>query len=384
AEKALTDLVPAATAQARRRAGELQSLSGHPITAADWQYYNEKLRQQRIHVSDKDLRPYFELNRVLNDGVFFAAHKLYGLTFKPRTDIPVYHPDIKVFEVFDQDGSSLALLYLDYYQRSSKSGGAWEDVFLAQNAMTGDKPVVFNVTNFQKPAPGQPTLLSFDDVTTMFHEFGHALHSMFSKVPYPSLAGTNVPRDWAEYPSQFNEHWATDPTVLANYARHFRTGAPMPAALMAKVKAAGSFNQGYDTTEYLSASLLDLAWHTIPLDGAPAADKVDVFEKAALHRFQVDLPEVPPRYRSTYFNHIWEEGYQSGYYAYLWSEMLDDDTFYWFKAHGGLTRENGQRYRDKILSQGNSLDVAQLYRNFMGREPSVEPLLIERGLKPAH
>lgn len=384
AEKLLTDLVPAATARAREEAAKLQRVAdaeggGFRIGPADWEYYAEKVRKADYDLDESQIKPYFELDRVLHDGVFFAANKLYGLTFKERKDIPVYNPDVRVFEVFDADGSSLALWYADYFQRPSKSGGAWMDVFVDQNGLTGSKPVVYNVANFQKPAAGQPALLSFDDVTTMFHEFGHALHGMFSRVKYPTIAGTNVPRDFVEFPSQFNEHWAMEPTVFANYAKHYKTGEPMPQALVEKIRKAHTFNQGYDTTEYLSAALLDLAWHTIP-PGTTVKD-ADAFESAALKRFGVDLAQVPPRYHTTYFSHIWGGGYSAGYYAYLWSEVLDDDAFYWFKEHGGMTRENGQRFREMVLSRGNTEDVAALYRAFRGRDPEVEPLLIERGLE---
>src|SRR5205823_6474399 len=257
-------------------------------------------------------------------------------------------------------------------------GGAWQDSFVDQSNLLGTKPVVVNVCNFTKPSPGQPALLSFDDVTTMFHEFGHALHAMFSNIKYPMLGG--VSRDFVEFPSQFNEHWALEPTVLANYAKHYQTGEPMPQALVEKIRRAHTFNQGYDTTEYLAASLLDLAWHELP-PGA-ALQKVETFEPAALKRFGVDLPQVPPRYHTTYFSHIWGGGYSAGYYAYLWSEVLAHDAFYWFKEHGGMTRENGQRFRDMVLSRGRTQDVATLYRAFRGRDPIVEPLLIERGLQP--
>jgi peptidyl-dipeptidase Dcp len=386
AEKLLTDLVPAATAKARAEAVELQKTAdaegGHfEVGPADWEFYSEKVRKARYDLDESQTRPYFLLDRVLQDGVFFAANKLYGLTFKERKDIPVYNPDVRVFEVFDADGSSLALFYADYFQRPSKSGGAWEDVFVDQNGLTGTKPVVYNVANFQKPSAGQPALLSFGDVTTMFHEFGHALHAMFSRVKYPTLSGTNVPRDFVEFPSQFNEHWASDPAVFANYAKHYQTGEPMPQSLVEKIRRARTFNQGYDTTEYVAASLLDLAWHTLA-PGAPLQD-VASFEPAALKRFGVDLPQVPPRYHTTYFSHIWGGGYSAGYYAYLWSEVLDHDAFYWFKEHGGLTRENGRRFRDMVLSRGGTQDSAALYRAFRGRDPEVEPLLIERGLKQA-
>jgi peptidyl-dipeptidase Dcp len=316
---------------------------------------------------------------VLKDGVFFAANKLYGLTFKERKDIPVYHPDVRVFEVFDANGRSMALFYCDYFKRDNKGGGAWMDSFVDQSGLLGTKPVVFNVANFTKPAPGQPALLGFADVTTMFHEFGHALHGMLSRVEYPTLSGTNVPRDFVEFPSQFNEHWALDPTVFANYARHHRTGAPMPRELYDKIKRARTFNQGFATTEYLEASLLDFGWHTLSADARP--QDVDAFEAETLRRYHVAVPEVPPRYRTTYFSHIWDGGYAAGYYAYLWSEVLDDDAYAWFKEHGGMTRANGQRFRDMILSRGGSEDAGALYRAFRGREPSVEPLLEERGLK---
>jgi len=287
---------------------------------------------------------------VLQNGVFYAANQLYGLTFKESKDIPVYQPDVRVFEVFDKDGKSMALFYCDYFKRDNKGGGAWMDSFVDQSGLIGTKPVVFNVANFTKPAPGQPALLTFSDVTTMFHEFGHALHGMFSNVEYPTLSGTNVPRDFVEFPSQFNEHWALDPKVFAHYAKNYQTGAPMPQVLVDKIKKASTFNQGFATTEYLAASLLDIAWHTIP-PGAPE-QPVDSFETAALKRYHVDMYEVPPRYRTTYFQHIWAGGYASGYNAYLWSEVIDDDAYAWFQEHGGLTRANGQRFRDAILSRG--------------------------------
>lgn len=385
AKKLLTDLVPAATAKARGETERLQKAAdaeggGFKITAADWEYYAEKVRKAEYDLDEAQIKPYFELDRVLREGVFFAANKLYGLTFKERTDIPVYQTDVRVFEVFDKDGSSLALFYADYFQRPSKSGGAWMNTFVDQNGLTGTKPVVYNVCNFQKPAAGQPALLSFADVTTMFHEFGHALHGMFSNVKYPTISGTRVPRDFVEFPSQFNEHWALEPTVFANYAKHYQNGAPMPQSLVEKIRRARTFNQGYDTTEYLSASLLDMAWHTIPV-GSQVQD-VGAFEQDALKRFGVDLPQVPPRYHTTYFSHIWGGGYSAGYYAYLWSETLAHDAFYWFKERGGMTRANGQRFRDMILSRGRTEDVAAMYRAFRGRDPIVEPLLIERGLKP--
>jgi len=381
--KLLTDLVPPATARARTEAADMQKMidaqgGGFKLQPWDWQYYAEQVRKQKYDLDESQIMPYFELNSVLQNGVFNAANKLYGLTFKERNDIPVYHPDVRVFEVFDANGSSLALMYFDYFKRDNKSGGAWMDQFVDQSRLTGWKPVVYNVANFTKPAPGQPALLTFDDVTTMFHEFGHALHGMFSNVGYPTLSGTNVPRDFVEFPSQFNEHWALEPTVFANYAKHYQTGAVMPQALVDKIKLSRTFNQGFAFTELLEASLLDFAWHTLP-PGATPSD-VDAFETASLKRFNVLMPEIPPRYRSTYFSHIWDGGYSAGYYAYTWSEVLDDDAFAWFKEHGGLTRANGARFRDMILSRGGTEDAATLYRAFRGRDPNVDALLEERGL----
>jgi peptidyl-dipeptidase Dcp len=381
--KLLTDLVPPATARARTEAADMQKMidaqgGGFKLQPWDWQYYAEQVRKQKYDLDESQIMPYFELNSVLQNGVFNAANKLYGLTFKERSDIPVYHPDVRVFEVFDANGSSLALMYFDYFKRDNKSGGAWMDQFVDQSRLTGWKPVVYNVANFTKPAPGQPALLTFDDVTTMFHEFGHALHGMFSNVGYPTLSGTNVPRDFVEFPSQFNEHWALEPTVFANYAKHYQTGAVMPQALVDKIKLSRTFNQGFAFTELLEASLLDFAWHTLP-PGATPSD-VDAFETASLKRFNVLMPEIPPRYRSTYFSHIWDGGYSAGYYAYTWSEVLDDDAYAWFKEHGGLTRANGARFRDMILSRGGTEDAATLYRAFRGRDPNVDALLEERGL----
>lgn len=384
ATRLLTDLVPAATGRARAEAAKMQAIvdaqkGGFTLGAADWDFYAEQVRKAEYDLDESEIRPYFDLERVLRDGVFFSAHELFGLTFEERKDLPVYHPDVRVFEVFDADGKSIALFYADYYSRPSKSGGAWMDSFVDQSLLRGTKPVVFNVCNVTKPAPGEPTLLSWDDVTTIFHEFGHALHGIFQNVTYPTLA--NVPSDFVEFPSQFNEHWALEPRVFANYAKHTRTGAPMPAALVEKIKKARTFNQGYATVEYVAAALLDLAWHDLPADRP--RQSVDTFEPAALERFGVNLPAVPPRYHTTYFSHIWGGGYAAGYYSYLWAEVLDHDAFAWFEEHGGMTRANGQRYRDMILSRGGTIDGAEMYRGFRGRDPSVEPLLEQRGLKPA-
>jgi len=380
--KLLTGLVPGATSKAADEAARMQKIvdaeqGGFQITAADWDYYAEKVRKAEYDLDKSQVEVYFDLERVLRDGVFNAATKLYGITFKERKDMPVYHPDVRVWEVYDTDGKPLALYYGDYYARPSKAGGAWQDSFVDPTQLTGARPVVVNVTNFTKPAAGQPALLSFDDVTTIFHEFGHALHNMFVNPRYPTLGA--VPRDFVEVPSEFNEHWALEPTVFASYAKHFKTGQPMPQALVDKIKKTRTFNQGYATTEYLAAALLDMAWHTMHA-GDPVQDVATV-EAAALKRYQVAVPQVPPRYSTPYFSHIWDTGYAAGYYAYLWSEVIEDDAFYWFKEHGGLTRANGQRFRDLILSRAGTRDSAELYRAFRGRDPRIEPLLEERGLK---
>ena len=383
--KLLTEIGATAVEKARAEAERMQSLierEGGQFKLEPWdrQYYSEQVRKAEYDLDESQIKPYFALDRVVSDGVFFAANQLYGLTFKERHDIPVYHPDVRVFEVFDGDGSSLALFYADYFKRDNKIGGAWMDSFTEQSGLLDTKPVIYNVANFTKPVGGAPALLSFDEVTTLFHEFGHALHGMFSRVEYPTVAGTNVPRDFVEFPSQFNEHWALDPVVFARYAKHHQTGAAMPQELVEKIKKSRTFNQGFALTEYVAAALLDMSWHTLAA-GMPLQD-VQAFESHALARYRVDVHEVPPRYRSTYFAHIWSGGYAAGYYAYLWAEVLDHDAYDWFDERGGLTRENGQRLRDMILSRGGSEDSAELYRAFRGREPSVEPLLLRRGLKP--
>jgi peptidyl-dipeptidase Dcp len=306
---------------------------------------------------------------------------LYGLTFKERKDIPVYNPDVRVFEVFDFNSKPLALFYCDYFKRDNKNGGAWMSVFVGQSKLMGTLPVVYNVANFTKPAAGEPALISFTDVTTMFHEFGHALHGMFADTEYPSLSGTEVPRDFVEFPSQFNEHWASYPTIFKNYAKNYKTGEPMPAELAAKIKKAAKFNQGYALTELLAAAELDMQWHTLPAS-APLQNP-DVFEKEALEKTHLDISYVPPRYRSSYFMHIWGNGYAAGYYAYLWTEMLDDDAYQWFEDNGGLTRANGDRFRRMILSRGNTEDLAKMYAAWLGKEPNVKPMLKDRGLEPS-
>ena len=383
--KFVRDLVPAATAKARAEGDVIQAMirkdgETFQLQPWDWNHYADQVRKAQFDLDESQIKPYFELNNVLQNGVFYAANQLYGLTFKERKDIPVYQPDVRVFEVFDADGKSLALFYCDYFKRDNKNGGAWMDNFVQQSHLLGQKPVIYNVANFTKPAAGEPALLTFDDVTTMFHEFGHALHGMFADQQYPGLSGTNVARDFVEFPSQFNEHWAMDPTVFAHYAKNYKTGEPMPQVLVDKIKKSATFNQGYALTELLSAALLDMSWHTLPAS-APL-ENVDTFEVQSLKDNHVDLATVPPRYRSSYFMHIWANGYASGYYAYLWTEMLDDDAFEWFKENGGLTRANGDRFRSMVLSRGNTEDLATMYRNFRGKDPSVEPMLEDRGLKP--
>jgi peptidyl-dipeptidase Dcp len=379
-------LGPAAVARAESEAKDIQAMidkSGgdFQLQPWDWEYYAERVRKQKYDLDEDQIKPYFELNDVLQNGVFYAANQLYGLTFKERKDIPVYQPDVRVFEVFDADGKSLALFYCDYFKRDNKSGGAWMDNLVGQSKLMGTKPVIYNVANFTKPADGQPALLSWDDVTTMFHEFGHALHGFFADEEYPTLSGTNTARDFVEFPSQFNEHWATDPKVFAHYAKHYKTGAPMPQALVDKMMKAGKFKSGYNMTELVAAAMLDMDWHTLGAD-APLQD-ADAFEAASLKKDHIDLSYVPPRYRSSYFMHIWGNGYAAGYYAYLWTQMLADDGFEWFKEHGGLTRANGDRFRKMVLSRGNTEDLATMYKAWRGQDPSIEPMLEFRGLKQA-
>ena len=385
-EHFLGQLAAPTGAAAKAEAGEIQQIinkdgQGFQLKPWDWQKYAEELRKAKYDLNEDEIKPYFELNNVLQNGVFYAANQLYGITFKPRTDIPVYQPDVKVFEVFDKDGSPLGLMYFDYFKRDNKAGGAWMDSFVGQSKLLGTKPVIYNVANFTKPAPGQPALISFDDVTTMFHEFGHALHGLFADEQYPSVSGTNVARDFVEFPSQFNEHWASYPKVLQHFAVHYKTGAPMPQALVDKIKKAATFDQGYSLGEILAAAELDMQWHMLP--ASAAKQDVDAFEVQALKASHTDFPDVPPRYRSSYFLHIWANGYSAGYYAYLWTEMLDDDAFHWFTAHGGLTRANGQRFRDLILSRGHTLDYGPMFRAFYGKDPEIGPLLEHRGLQPS-
>ena len=384
--KLLGDLAPPAVANAKAEAAEQQKIvdqekGGFQIAACDWDFYSEKVRKAKYDFDESQLRPYYELNHVLLDGVFFAAGKLYGLTFKERKDLPVYQPDVRVFDVFDKDGKQLAIFIGDYYARPSKRGGAWMNEYVPQSEVFGFKPVVANHLNIPKPPAGEPTLLTHDEVRTAFHEFGHALHGMFSNVKYPRFSGTSVPRDFVEYPSQVNEMWMDWPEVLKNYAKHYQTGEPIPQALLDKVAAAEKFNQGYKTTEYLAASLLDQTWHQLKPTEIPK-DAV-AFEKQALQKAGVDFPPVPPRYRSFYFSHAFQGGYSAGYYSYLWSEVLDADSVEWMKEHGGLTRENGDHFRETLLSRGGSADALSLFKNFTGRDPYIEPLLKRRGLEKA-
>ncbi len=381
--KLLSQLAPPSVANAHREEAEMQKVidqenGGFQLASWDWPFYSEKVRQARYAFDESQIRPYYELNHVLRDGVFFAATKLYGITFKERHDLPVYQPDVRVFEVSDADGKPLAIFLADYYARPSKRGGAWMNSYVEQSELLGFKPVVANHLNIPKPEKRQPTLLTYDEVRTMFHEFGHALHGMFSSVKYPRFTGTSVPRDFVEYPSQVNEMWMAWPEVLRNYAKHYKTGEPMPQELLDKVEAAEKFNQGFKTTEYLSATLLDQAWHQLKPEQVP--NDCLAFEAEALKKAGVDLPTVPPRYRTTYFSHAFAGGYSAGYYSYIWSEELDADSVEWMKEHGGLKRGNGDHFRKTLLSRGGSVDAMQLFHDFTGRDPYIEPLLERRGL----
>jgi peptidyl-dipeptidase Dcp len=381
--KLLGELAKPAVDNAKKEAAEIQKVidaekGGFKVAAHDWAFYTDKVRQAKYAFDESQLKPYFELNNVVQNGVFFAANKEFGITFKERKDLPVYDPDVRTFDVFDANGKQLAIFILDYYARPNKQGGAWMNEYVTQSKLLGNHPVVANHLNIPKPAAGQPTLLTYDEVRTAFHEFGHALHGMFSNVTYPTFGGANTPRDFVEYPSQVNEMWATWPEVLANYAKHYQTGAPMPKELLDKVQASKKFNMGFITTEYLSASLLDQRWHQLTPNQVPA--DVTGFEAQALKDAGVDFAPVPPRYRTTYFSHSFSGGYSAGYYAYLWSEKLDADTVEWFKENGGLLRKNGDHFRATLLSRGGSADAMDLFRNFRGRDAKIEPLLERRGL----
>ncbi len=387
--KLLAQLAPPAVANAKREAAELQAMidqeqkaKGEPtfaLEAWDWSYYTEKVRQAKYDFDEAQLKPYLEMDNVLENGMFFAAQKLYGLKFKRRTDLPTYHEDVRVYEISNEDGSLLSLVLVDPYARPSKRGGAWMSSYVNQSELMGNKPVVALHLNVTKPAAGKPALMTWDDVNTTFHEYGHVLHGMFSNVKYPYFSGTNVPRDFVEYPSQVNEMWATSPEVLANYAKHHQTGEPMPKALLDKVLAANKFNQGFTTTEYLGSAMLDQRWHQVAADQLPDAKGVMAYEAKALKDIGVDYAPVPPRYRTPYFSHIMG-GYAAGYYAYIWSEVLDAESVEWFKENGGLSRKNGDWFRDKLLSRGGSKDAMELFRDFRGRDPQIQPLLERRGL----
>ncbi|WP_415343224.1 peptidyl-dipeptidase Dcp [Enterobacter hormaechei] len=374
-------IVPAARGRAALEQPDIQKViddeqGGFTVQAWDWAFYAERVRSAKYALDESQIKPYFALNTVLEDGVFWTATQLFGIRFVERFDIPVYHPDVRVWEIFDHTGEGMALFYGDFFARDSKAGGAWMGNFVEQSYEFAARPVIYNVCNYQKPANGQTALISWDDVITLFHEFGHTLHGLFASQRYATLSGTNTPRDFVEFPSQINEHWASHPQVFAHFARHYQTGEPMPDALREKMLNATQFNKGYDMTELLSAALLDMNWHGIQ---EPVED-VEAFEAAALKKEGLDLPAVPPRYRSSYFAHIFGGGYAAGYYAYLWTQMLADDGYQWFVEQGGLTRENGQTFREAILSRGNSTDLAELYRNWRGHDPKIEPMLENRGL----
>ena len=377
-------IVPAATGKAAREAKDIQDVidaqkGGFQVQPWDWNFYAEQVRKARYDLDDAQVKPYFELNNVLQNGVFYAANQLYGLTFQERHDLPVYNPEVRVFEVFNASGEHLAIFYCDYFKRDNKNGGAWMSEFVGQSRLLGNTPVIYNVANLPKPAEGEPALISFTDVVTMFHEFGHALHGMFSDAEYPTLAGTSTARDFVEFPSQFNEHWALYPAIFSHYARHYKTGASMPDELAAKIKKAETFNKGYSMTELLAAAELDMQWHFLAPD-APLQNP-DEFEKQALAKTHLNVSYVPPRYRSTYFSHIWQSGYSAGYYAYLWTEMLADDAYQWFVEHGELSRANGDRFRQMILSRGNTQDLAKMYEAWRGAPPNTKAMLKNRGLE---
>jgi peptidyl-dipeptidase Dcp len=382
--KFMDAIVPAATAKAAREAKDIQDLidsqkGGFKVEPYDWNFYSEQVRRARYDLDDAEVKPYFELYSVLENGVFYAANQLYGITFKERHDIPVYQPDVRVFEVFNADGKHLAIFYCDYFKRDNKNGGAWMSEFVGQSRLLGKSPVVYNVANLPKPAAGEPALISFTDAITMFHEFGHALHGMFSDSEYPTLAGTSTARDFVEFPSQFNEHWALDPAIFAHYAKHYKTGAPMPEELAAKIKKAATFNKGYGMTELLAAAELDMQWHFLAPD-APLQNPDD-FEKQALTKTHLNVSYVPPRYRSSYFSHAFGNGYSAGYYAYIWTEMLADDAYQGFVDSGGISRAGGDRFRQMVLSRGNTQDLEKMYEAWRGAPPNTKAMLKYRGLE---
>jgi peptidyl-dipeptidase Dcp len=374
----LADLAPPAMRNADAEAAELAAIAGHVLEPWDWAFHAERVRRERYEVDAALLRPYLELERVLLHGVFHAAEELYGIQFHERHDLPAYHPDVRYWEVFDTDGTPLGLYGGDYFARESKRGGAWMNALVPQADLLGTRPVVMNTLNIAKPAEGEPTLLTIDEVRTLFHEFGHALHGLFSAVRYPTFSGTSVPRDFVEFPSQVNETWLERPEILGRYARHHETGEPLPPELLEKLLASRAYGEGFRTTEYLAASLLDQAWHTLSVDDT--VEDVLAFEVEALRKAGIAHPLVPPRYRSTYFNHVFAGGYSAGYYSYIWSEVLDADTVEWFAENGGLRRENGDHFRRELLSKGGSVDAMEAYRAFRGRDPRIRPLLERRNL----
>ena len=384
ARKMLTDLVPGVVAKVQQEASDLKEMmqaqgATHELAPWDWEYYAEKVRQEKFEVDEAVVKPYFEVNSVLENGVFFTMNRLFGISFQERKDIPVYHPEVRVFDVMDADGSAIGLFYVDFFSRDSKRGGAWMSSYVDQSDLLDQKPVIINVLNNARPADGEPGLISFDNVSTMFHEMGHAVHGLFSDVTYPSVSGTETPRDFVEFPSTFEEDWAIDPEILKNYARHHQTGEPIPVALLERVISASRFNQGFDTLEYLSAAILDLEWHSLTPDSIPT--DIEAFEAATLKKYGVDIAAVPPRYRTAYFAHIWGGGYSASYYAYIWSEVLAADGFAHMMNNGGATRENGDIFRREVLSRGSSRDPMKSYKAFRGAEPTVDALLIRRGLK---
>lgn len=384
ARKMLMDLVPGVLERVKLEAQDLEVMikqcgASHELAPWDWEYYAEKVRKARFELDEAATRPYFELDSVLKNGVFFTMNKLYGISFRERHDLPVYHRHVRVFDVLDRDGSQIGLFYADYFKRDSKRGGAWMSSFVDQSKLRHERPVIVNCLNIPRPAEGEPALISFDNVTTLFHEMGHAVHGLFSNVTYPTVAGTSTPRDFVEFPSTFEEDWAIQPEILANYARHHQTGEPIPKDLLDKTIRAKNFNKGFETLEYLSAALLDLEWHTLTSEQIPT--DMELFEAESLKKVGIAHPAIPPRYRSAYFAHIWSGGYSSSYYAYLWSEILAADAFAHMLAHGGCTQENGDAFRKEILSRGSSRDPMVSYKAFRGTEPTVEALLIRRGLK---
>jgi peptidyl-dipeptidase Dcp len=384
ARKMLTDLVPGVVARVNQEADDLRAMikqlgASHELAPWDWEFYAEKVRKARFDVDEAEVKPYFEMNNVLEQGVFFTMKKLFGIEFRERNDLPVYHREVRVFDVIDADGSQIGLFYIDFFSRDSKRGGAWMSAYVKQSALLNQKPVIVNVLNNPRPAEGKPALISFDNVTTMFHEMGHAVHGLFSDVTYPSVSGTATPRDFVEFPSTFEEDWAIQPDILRNYARHHETGEPIPTELLTKVIQASKFNQGFDTLEYLSAAILDLEWHTLSADEIP--DDIEAFEAATLKKYGIDIPAVPPRYRTAYFAHIWGGGYSAAYYAYIWSEVLATDAFAHMLSTGGATRENGNRFRKEVLSRGSSRPPMDSYKTWRGNAPTIDALLIRRGLK---